>query len=184
MARASSAMAALLVAALTVIGCSSDGPTRPAGAPDPFAPASTSAAPSSSTGSSLSIASGTTNPTGLAVGQCFDSDGFSLSAPLDLSTARVVPCDGPHQQEVFAVIVEPDPPGAPYPGEAVMTSFAGDACLAAFSPYTGLDYEASSLDIAEAEPTQTSWDAGDRATVCALHAADFEPLQSSARVPG
>ena len=180
MARASTAAVALLASALVVIGCTSDGSQPPAARP---ASASASVAPSTAPGSALSIASGTTNPSGLTVGQCLDSTGFSLSVPLDVSTASLVPCDGPHQQEVYAVIVEPDPPGAPYPGDAVMTNFAGDACLGAFSPYTGVDYAASSLDMANAHPTQASWDAGDRAIICTLHDADFGPLLASARAP-
>ena len=115
------------------------------------------------------------------VGQCFDTDSFAPGSAIDLSSARVVDCAGPHQQEVYAITVQPGDAGAPYPGDDVLTAFADDSCLAAFTPYTGLDYRASHYDIANARPDRAAWDGGERRVICALHDADFAELVGSAK---
>jgi hypothetical protein len=115
------------------------------------------------------------------VGQCFDTDHFVPGTAIDLPSARVVDCDGPHQQEVYAIVDQPSDPGAPYPGDDVLAAFADDRCLAAFTPYTGVDYRASHYDIANARPDQAAWDRGERRVICALHDVDFAELTGSAK---
>ncbi len=58
-------------------------------------------------------------------------------AAIDLSSARVVDCAGPHQQEVYAIVAQPGDAGAPYPGDDVLAAFADDSCLAAFTAVHG-----------------------------------------------
>jgi hypothetical protein len=139
---------------------------------DPFA----TTGPSSTT----SVAPAPTAPA-IAVGQCFDTDGFAPGSAIDLSSIRAVDCAGPHQQEVYAVTVQPAGAGAPYPGDDVLAAFADDSCLAAFAGYTGLDYRASHFDIANARPDRATWDGGERRVICALHDVDFAELTGSAR---
>ncbi len=88
------------------------------------------------------------------VGQCFDTDHFAAGTAIDLSSVRVVDCAGPHQHEVYAIVDQSADPGAPYPGDDVLAAFADDRCLAAFTPYTGIDYRASHYDIAKRAPGQ------------------------------
>jgi hypothetical protein len=152
---------------------------------DPFAttgPGSGSDAGSSSSPAPAVTSSIATTPA-LTVGQCFDTDSFTPGSTLDLSSARVVECVQPHQQEVYATAVEPSGAGAPYPGDATFAAFADDHCLAAFQPYTGVDYTTSHYDIANARPDSTAWDRGDRTVICALHDVDFAELTGSARAP-
>ena len=111
----------------------------------------------------------------------FDTDQFTPGSAIDLASARVVDCNGPHQHEVFAVEVDLSRPGTRYPGDAALAAFADDRCLAAFTPYTGLDYRASHFDIANARPDETTWNSGERHVICALHDADFGELVGSAR---
>jgi hypothetical protein len=115
------------------------------------------------------------------VGQCFDTDQFQAGSAIDLSSARVVDCAQPHQQEVYAIASQPAGVGAPYPGDDTLEAFADDSCLAAFTAYTGLDYRSSHFDIANARPDKAAWDRGDRRVTCALHDADFSELTGSAK---
>jgi hypothetical protein len=148
---------------------------------DPFA--TTGPGPASSNSPPPSSAPPTTTSPALAVGQCFDTDSFTPGSTLDLSSARVVDCAQPHQQEVYAVAIEPSGAGAPYPGDATFAAFADDSCLGAFQPYTGADYTSSHYDIANARPDAAAWGRGDRTVLCALHDVDFAELTGSARAP-
>jgi hypothetical protein len=123
-------------------------------------------------------------PPAVDVGQCFDTDQFAAGIAIDLSSARVVDCANPHQQEAYAIVDQPADPGAQYPGDDVLAAFADDRCLAAFTPYTGVDYRASHYDIANAHPDEAAWDRGERRVICALHDADFAELTGSAKAPG
>jgi Septum formation len=117
----------------------------------------------------------------VAVGQCFDTDQFQAGSAIDLTSARVVDCAQPHQQEVYAIAAQPAGPSAPYPGDDGLAAFADDSCLAAFTGYTGLDYRSSHYDIANARPDKAAWDRGERRVICALHDADFAELTGSAK---
>jgi hypothetical protein len=171
----------VIVFALVAAACTgSSNKVAPTTQPlDPFA----TSGPSASQRASASAAPPSTAPAPLAidVGQCFDTDTFTAGSAIDLSSARVVDCAGPHQHEAYAIIEQPADPGAAYPGDDVLAAFADDSCLAAFGTYTGLDYRTSHYDIANARPDQASWDRGERRVVCALHDVDFAELTGSAR---
>jgi len=143
---------------------------------DPFATAGTSA----STSSNVTVAPSVLP---IDVGQCFDTDQFAAGAAIDLSAARVVDCNSPHQQEAYAVVSQTADPAAAYPGDDSLAAFADDQCLAAFSGYTGLDFRMSHYDIANARPDQAAWERGERRVVCALHDVDFAELTGSAKAP-
>jgi hypothetical protein len=153
-------------------------PTQPF---DPFA----TKGPSTSQAAAPPVTPTLPAPPPVDVGQCFDTDHFAAGTAIDLSSARVVDCAGPHQHEVYAIVGQTAGPGAPYPGDVVLAAFADDRCLAAFTPYTGVDYRASQYDIANARPDQAAWDRGERRVICALHDADFAELTGSAKsTPG
>lgn len=162
---------ALLVGCLA--SCSdSDAPaTSPASRFDPFATASAS-----------TPADPTTSPSDLSLGDCFDVDNFAPGASIDRRAVREVPCDGPHQHEVYALALDPDPEGAPYPGDAAMKSLAEDRCLERFEPAIGIEYLDAPLDFAAITPDADSWRTGDRSIVCAVHSTDFVDLTGSVRV--
>ena len=89
----------------------------------------------------------------------------------------------PHQHEVYAIVDQSADPGAPYPGDDVLAAFADDRCLAAFTPYTGIDYRTSHYDIANARPDKAAWDRGERRVICALHDVDFAELNGLGEGP-
>jgi len=172
---------ALILVAVCVAACSgSQSQTAPTTQPlDPFATAGPS---TSAAGAPAQPASGQAPaPTAIDVGQCFDTDRFVPGSAIDMSSAHVVDCAAPHQQEVYAIAQQPADPGAPYPGDEVLAAFADDSCLAAFAGYTGLDYQSSHYDIANARPDAAAWGRGERRVICALHDVDFAELTRSAR---
>jgi hypothetical protein len=149
---------------------------------DPFATKAPSSALSEAADPAAATAPSTRpTPPPIDVGQCFDTDQFAAGAAIDLSSARVVDCASPHQQEVYAVVAQTTDPAAAYPGDDMLAAFAEDNCLAAFSGYTGLDYRTSHYDIANARPDEAAWERGERRVICALHDVDFAELTGSAK---
>jgi len=166
MRRARVILLALVLAACSGSQRQSSTTTQPL---DPFATTGTSAPQAPPTAPAIDV------------GQCFDTDQFVAGAAIDLSSARVVDCGGPHQQEAYAIVTQTGDPAAAYPGADSLAAFADDQCLAAFSGYTGLDYRTSHYDIANARPDEAAWDRGERRVVCALHDVDFAELTGSAK---
>lgn len=158
----------MVFAVLAVAACSDSEPPRATASTfDPFA---------------TLASSGATAPTtvaALAVGDCFDADNFVPGALIDLHGVRVVDCAQPHQHEVYAVVVDPDPPESPFPGDAAMASFANDQCLAAFEPAIGVPYSESNLDFAPVAVDETAWRGGERNIICAAHDTNFEETTGS-----
>ena len=115
----------------------------------------------------------------LAVGDCFNADNFVPGAAIDFRGVRVVDCSLPHQHEVYAVVVDPDPPDSPFPGDSSMASFANDQCLTAFEPGIGVAYTDSNLDFAPVAIDEAAWESGERNIICAAHDTNFEEITGS-----
>ena len=130
-----------------------------------------------------SASSGTAGPAAtpavLALGDCFNTDQFVPGAAIDPRGVHLVACTEPHQHEVYAIETDTDPTDASFPGEAAMSTFADDQCLADFEPALGVDYRQSALDFAATRPDANSWKDGDRTVICALHDSDFAELTGS-----
>lgn len=82
-----------------------------------------------------------------------------------------VPCDIPHQQELYAKITYvADGVAAhddPYPGADALDTFAQGGCAQEFPGYVGLDYPDSGLWMTYLLPSARSWQQGeDRAVLC------------------
>jgi hypothetical protein len=95
----------------------------------------------------------------LEVGDCLDG----LKESANISSLPAVPCDQPHEGEVFAMIQLPD--GA-YPGEAKISTDAGDRCSAAFETYAPSSVSDEKIELFYLQPTQLSWAQGDREITC------------------
>ncbi|MCP3987467.1 MAG: hypothetical protein GY724_00195 [Actinomycetia bacterium] len=79
-----------------------------------------------------------------------------------------VPCDGPHEFEVYYAFNLPEGDGN-YPGDYSVEEAASDGCYEAFEPFVGVVYEASIYGFNTLTPTEGSWDGlDDREVLCML----------------
>jgi hypothetical protein len=95
----------------------------------------------------------------LQVGDCLVGE----TAGEELSEVPTVDCAEPHDSEVFHIATI-DAEELPPPAE--MESITQEECIAEFQNFVGMAYEESALEVTTLEPTQESWDAGDRELVC------------------
>lgn len=95
----------------------------------------------------------------LKVGDCLNG----LKESDNISSLPAVPCDQPHEGEVFAMIQLPD--GA-FPGDAKISTDAGDRCSAAFETYAPSSVSDEKIELFYLQPTQLSWAQGDREITC------------------
>ena len=109
----------------------------------------------------------------MEVGLCFDDEEETSG---EVSSVPDVPCEEPHDNEVFALIQYT---GESFPGPETMQAEARDLCIGDFEAYVGLAYEESELEVYPLVPTSGSWDDGDREIVCALYALDLSELTGS-----
>lgn len=123
-------------------------------------------------------AAGDVEAASLRPGDCWndlpDQPGEILDVP-------AVPCDQPHDNEVFAVVEVPGAPGSTYPGMDSLDSRGRVLCLETFAGYTGELHGFSPLDIWMLFPTPSSWETGDREVICSLYRTDLEKMTGSAR---
>lgn len=98
----------------------------------------------------------------------------------DVYTVTVVPCDEPHNGEVFHETQLDD---ATFPGEDEVFARADDVCFEAFEPWVGTSYDDSFLDFTYYAPSEDSWDYGDRLITCVVISPDDvdESLEGSER---
>lgn len=101
-------------------------------------------------------------PATLAVGDCLIVSG-------DLRDVPIVPCDGPHEAEVYALLEVAD---AEAFDERALVAEVEDECVALFDAYVGEPYRTSSLDIFYQYPLQDGWESGERGAVCAAFVPD------------
>ena len=114
----------------------------------------------------------------LEPGDCLNDPGGLADS---LGEVAVVPCDHPHQTEVFAVFDYDAGPDAAYPGEQRLTRTAERECRGErFVEYVGVAKDESSLLVLQATPAEDTWAQGDREIVCLLHLGD-ERLTESMR---
>ena len=105
----------------------------------------------------------------LEAGDCFNVEEEN---PSGIESVPVVPCDEPHQYEVYAIV---NHPGDEYPGDDEMDDFATTECQGdAFSSYVGAEYEESIYYSTHLPPNAETWEQGDREVVCVLYQPDEE----------
>lgn len=107
----------------------------------------------------------------LDVGDCFDAVGGLLQV-------RVVPCDGPHDGEVYFRQVLAD---GPYPGGGALVGLAHETCARRLDDLAAALNRPDLTSYVFAVPSQWSWADGDRAVVCAVEGARLAEPQLRAR---
>ncbi|WP_232662081.1 septum formation family protein [Pseudonocardia sp. TRM90224] len=110
----------------------------------------------------------------LAVGQCtIDAD------ESDVTTVTVVPCSGPHNDEVFALVRYT---GASWPGIDAMDTAAERLCSGPeFEAYVGVTAARTKLDITWWRPSESTWADGDREIICRPEQRSGAPFTGSLR---
>ncbi|WP_420114494.1 septum formation family protein [Pseudactinotalea sp.] len=104
---------------------------------------------------------------------------------VELAAVTTVPCEDPHELEVFALVEYPEPTdsatqaGSSFPGDAMLKDFADGACVGAFAEYVGVDYRDSELFFTYLVPSARSWQAEDDRTVLCLITTTGEQLTQS-----
>lgn len=115
--------------------------------------------------------------------------GHCILAPEDVTVELTeltgVPCEEPHELEVYARSEFPEPTGAEsdagssFPGDAALKDFADGACAEEFASYVGVDYRDSALFFTYLVPSARSWQAESDRTVVCLVTTTGEPLTQS-----
>ena len=111
----------------------------------------------------------TTDVFSLAVGDCF--------LELDGNEVPLVPCDEPHDNEVFHLH---DIEATERPSDEEMTTIVEQECHPAFESYVGTAYASSELYIRTLKPSEDTWSQGDRELVCILYDPDGQITGSAA----
>ena len=115
----------------------------------------------------------------LVVGDCIDDGQVqNFIDGLDYATTS---CEASHDNEVYYLFEFPD---GPYPGDETVEAEVSNACISAFEPYVGRDYETSALDYVYTFPYEDVWSAGFRTGECLLFHVEATPLTGSAYQSG
>ena len=116
----------------------------------------------------------------LAEGDCYNYDESEEVTDVDF-----VPCDEPHQREVYAALSFSESPGLPFPGSTRVNDVAFDLCLERFDEFVGRPYSDSLLDVDTFAPTRDSWeDIDDREITCSLYDLEEFYMEGSMRGSG
>jgi DNA-binding SARP family transcriptional activator len=104
----------------------------------------------------------------------------SISQTLATSGATVsrVPCDQPHEREVYHLF---EFPAGPYPGDEQLQAQALDMCSVQFQNYVGVSPAESALEFSYIWPDQPYWQQGFRGGGCALYDPSGLDLTGSMR---
>ncbi|WP_350349575.1 septum formation family protein [Agromyces sp. G08B096] len=98
----------------------------------------------------------------LRVGDCLSSVDEG-----EVSEVPVVPCDQPHDDEVYGTH---QLTGDEFPGEDQIQQLSDEGCLAQFEAFAGIAYDVSTLDFYSYRPTQQSWEQlDDREVACVIY---------------
>jgi hypothetical protein len=110
-------------------------------------------------GAGASSSGGVVSAAKLTVGHCVDG----LRAGNDLAGLPVLPCEQPHEGEVFAVF---ELPAGPYPGDAELGRQAQQECLKRFETYAPSSVADDRVELFYLHPSPLSWTSGDRGVTC------------------
>ena len=120
-------------------------------------------------------AAGSVDAFAMQVGDCFDDQS---GQPGEVSDVPGVPCEEPHDNQVFAMF---DLPTGTWPGDEQVSEAADEGCLDRFEAAIGATYDESILVCTTLFPTEASWEQRkDREVICVVYHMDLEKLTGSA----
>lgn len=97
----------------------------------------------------------------IAVGDCIQDSGTG-----EVTEVPVAPCAESHDSEVYFAYQIPE---ETFPGTEGMSAIATAQCEPAFQTFVGMAYADSALYYTTLEPTQESWNEGDRELLCLVY---------------
>lgn len=107
------------------------------------------------------VPEGETDVFSVEVGDCINTSGGD-----EISSIPVVPCDEPHDQEIFDRF---DVEGDTFPGDSAIEDERIAYCEGdAFTSFVGIAWADSIYATSGLTPTQSSWDQGDREVLCTI----------------
>lgn len=116
-------------------------------------------------------------PNSLQAGDCFNDP--EAGSPTEVTSLEAVPCDEPHDNEVFYVF---DLEDGKFPGADEVKEAGLEGCEPEAEAYLGSDPAEAGLTIVPVTPTEQSWDEkDDRTVICALYKSDGTELTGSLR---
>lgn len=122
----------------------------------------------------------------LETGDCFDLvEALQDGRPATITTR--LPCEDPHDFEVFATLLYPAEHPSIYPGEDVVRNYALQSCYRRFEPWVGREYELSALEIDVIIPPRENFEddvARYRGIHCLVERADGDPMVGSSARSG
>ncbi|PSL04187.1 putative regulator of septum formation [Haloactinopolyspora alba] len=81
----------------------------------------------------------------------------------EVTDVVLAPCEDEHTHEVYAIAEVPD---GQFPGADAFQNRATKQCGARFAEFVGVAWKNSELDYNWLQPTEESWEQGDRQIVC------------------
>lgn len=104
----------------------------------------------------------------IKVGDCYQEP----DATEFVTELRLVDCDEPHDNEIYAFGQYPADDNDEFPTDEELDDFSNEFCTEAFEEYVGIPYADSLYFITYLQPTEESWEDGDREVVCILYDQD------------
>ena len=126
------------------------------------------------------FAVGTKPSLGMKVGDC-----FTLDRQTSIEQVSAIPCALPHGTEIYAVIMDPAPVDAPFPGIDAVRAAAKPGCEAAYERFIGAPYTTASrywMNILS--PEEPYWVIGIRTNWCAVYDRRGQQTSGSAKGSG
>jgi hypothetical protein len=115
--------------------------------------------------SAIVFAVGTKPSLQLKIGDCFSTEWNKT-----FQSVASIPCELPHGLEVYAMVQDPAPPGAPYPGMDAIQAAARHGCEAAYEPFVGAPYTTTSKYwMTILSPEEPYWVLDIRTNWCAVY---------------
>jgi hypothetical protein len=113
----------------------------------------------------------------VSVDELREGDCFNTTEEGEISDVDGVPCNEPHEYEVFALSnYEGD---GTYPPDSATEAIFTQICEPDFEPYVGAPYATSEIYGQMITPSEESWNAGDRGYICLLYDPDDAELTES-----
>ena len=165
----------LLALLLAVAACSSPTSDAPSASASASLSDEASASAEESASSEPSDEGTLTSVFDLEVGDCFDTEDVS-----SVDEVTVVGCEATHVYEVFEVADYDAGPDEAFPGDDALNDAAEDVCRPGFEDYVGVPYDDSEWFGTFINPSEQTWEEGDREILCVLHTEEETGITGSA----